>query len=150
MELSSAVEDTLELFRKNGIWQNRITVVQDLAPEVWTEMDSKHTHQIMWNLLLNAAEAIEGTGTIQVSSKASEDMVQVTVKDDGCGMSNDTMTKIFDPFFTTKTHGTGLGLSVVYRLLESYNGRMDVQSQHGQGSTFTVYLKRLYLPSLLP
>jgi signal transduction histidine kinase len=77
-------------------------------------------------------------------------MVQVTVKDDGCGMSNDTMTKIFDPFFTTKTHGTGLGLSVVYRLLESYNGRMDVQSQHGQGSTFTVYLKRLYLPSLLP
>jgi two-component system sensor histidine kinase PilS (NtrC family) len=150
VELSSAVEDTLELFRKNGIWQNRITVVQDLAPEVWTEMDSKHTHQIMWNLLLNAAEAIEGTGTIQVSSKASEDMVQVTVKDDGCGMSNDTMTKIFDPFFTTKTHGTGLGLSVVYRLLESYNGRMDVQSQHGQGSTFTVYLKRLYLPSLLP
>jgi len=150
VELSSAVEDTLELFRKNGIWQNRVTVVQDLAPEVWTEMDSKHTHQIMWNLLLNAAEAIEGTGTIQVSSKASEDMVQVTVKDDGCGMSNDTITKIFDPFFTTKSHGTGLGLSVVYRLLESYNGRMDVQSQQGQGSTFTVYLKRIDLPGLLP
>jgi signal transduction histidine kinase len=104
----------------------------------------------MWNLLLNAAEAIEGTGTIQVSSKASEDMVQVTVKDDGCGMSNDTITKIFDPFFTTKSHGTGLGLSVVYRLLESYNGRMNVQSQQGQGSTFTVYLKRIDLPGLLP
>jgi signal transduction histidine kinase len=65
-------------------------------------------------------------------------------------MSNDTIAKIFDPFFTTKSHGTGLGLSVVYRLLESYNGRMDVQSQQDQGSTFTAYLKRIDLPGLLP
>ncbi|UCD86955.1 MAG: PAS domain S-box protein [Desulfobacterales bacterium] len=88
VELSSAVGDTLELFRKNGIWQDRITVIQDLAPQVWTEMDSKHAHQIMWNLLLNAAEAIHGKGVIRVSSKDAEDMVQVTVEDDGCGMSN--------------------------------------------------------------
>jgi two-component system sensor histidine kinase PilS (NtrC family) len=147
VELSSAVGDTLELFRKNGIWQNRITVTQDLAPQIWTEMDSKHAHQIMWNLLLNAAEAIDGTGTVQVSSKATEDMVQVTVKDDGCGMSNETISRIFDPFFTTKTHGTGLGLSVVYRLLESYNGRMDVESRQGQGSTFTIYLKKMKPPA---
>ncbi len=150
VELSSAVADTLELFRKNGIWENKITVVQDLAPEVWTEMDSRHTHQIMWNLLLNAAEAIDETGTIQVSSMVAEDMVEVTVKDDGCGMSNETISRIFDPFFTTKTHGTGLGLSVVYRLLESYNGRMDVESQQGQGSIFTIYLKRIDPPGLLP
>jgi signal transduction histidine kinase len=80
----------------------------------------------------------------------AEDMVEVTVKDDGCGMSNETISRIFDPFFTTKTHGTGLGLSVVYRLLESYNGRMDVQSQQGQGSIFTIYLKRIDPPGLLP
>jgi two-component system sensor histidine kinase PilS (NtrC family) len=150
VELSSAVGDTLELFRKNGIWQDRITVIQDLAPQMWTEMDSKHAHQIMWNLLLNAAEAIDGKGVIQVSSKDAEDMVQVIVKDDGCGMSNETISRIFDPFFTTKTHGTGLGLSVVYRLLESYNGRMDVESRKGQGTTFTIYLKRIAPPGLLP
>jgi len=150
VELSSSIGDTLELFRKNGIWQNRITVVQDLAPEVWTEMDPKHTHQIMWNLLLNAAEAIDDTGTIQVSSKVAEDMVQVTVKDDGCGMSNETISHIFDPFFTTKTNGTGLGLSVVYRLLEAYNGRMEVQSEQEQGSTFTLYLERIDPPGVLP
>jgi two-component system sensor histidine kinase PilS (NtrC family) len=147
VELSSAVGDTLELFRKNGIWQDRITVIQDLAPQVWTEMDSKHAHQIMWNLLLNAAEAIHGKGVIRVSSKDAEDMVQVTVEDDGCGMSNETISRIFDPFFTTKTHGTGLGLSVVYRVLESYNGRMDVESRQGQGSTFTIYLKRIDPPT---
>ena len=149
VELSSAIGDTLELFRKNGICQNRITVVQDLAPEVWTEMDPKHTRQVLWNLLLNAAEAIDGTGTIQVSSKTAEDMVQVTVKDDGCGMSEETISKIFDPFFTTRAHGTGLGLSIVYRLLEPYNGRLDVQSRQGQGSTFTLYLNRIDPPGLL-
>lgn len=149
VELSSAIGDTLELFKKNGCCQGRITVDQDLASEVWTEMDPKHSRQILWNLLLNAAQAINGTGTIQVSLKIAEDMVQVTVKDTGCGMSEKNISKIFNPFFTTKAHGTGLGLSIVHRLLESYNGRLDVQSQQGQGSTFNLYLKRIDPPGLL-
>jgi two-component system sensor histidine kinase PilS (NtrC family) len=149
VELSSAIGDTLELFRKNGICQNRITVVQDLTPGVWTEMDPKHTRQVLWNLLLNAAQAIDGRGTIEVSLTAVENMVKVTVKDGGCGMSEETISKIFDPFFTTKAHGTGLGLSIVYRLLESYNGRLDVESRLGRGSAFTLYLKRTDPPGLL-
>ncbi|MBW1858638.1 MAG: ATP-binding protein [Deltaproteobacteria bacterium] len=112
-------------------------------------MDSEHARQIFWNLLLNAAEAIDGTGTIHVSSMVEEDMVQVVIRDDGCGMSDETISKIFDPFYTSKTHGTGLGLSIVYRLLESYNGQLDVQSRQGQGTTLTVYLKRIDPPGLL-
>lgn len=149
VELSSTIGDTLELFKKNGFCQDRITVSQELAPEVWTEMDPKHTRQILWNLLLNSAQAIDGTGTIQVSLKITEDMARVSVKDTGRGMSEEAISKIFDPFFTTKTHGTGLGLSIVHRLLESYNGRLDVQSQQGQGSTFNLYLKRIDPPGLL-
>jgi two-component system sensor histidine kinase PilS (NtrC family) len=149
VDLSSAIGDTLELFRKDDICQNRITVLQDLSTELWTEMDPKHTRQILWNLLLNAAQAIDGRGTIHVSSKTAEDMIQVAVKDDGCGMSEEAVSKIFDPFFTTKAHGTGLGLSIVYRLLESYNGQLDVESLQGQGSTFTIYLKRIDPPGLL-
>lgn len=149
VELSAAIGDTLELFRKDDICQDRIIVLQDLTPEVWTEMDPKHTRQILWNLLLNAAQAIDGRGTIQVSSNTTEDMIRVAVKDDGCGMSKETISKIFDPFFTTKAHGTGLGLSIVYRLLESYNGRLDVESLQGQGSTLTIYLKRIDPPGLL-
>jgi two-component system sensor histidine kinase PilS (NtrC family) len=150
VELSSAIGDTLELFKKDGFSQDKITVVEDLASDIWTEMDPKHTRQILWNLLLNSAQAIDGNGTIQVSLNIVEDMVQVTVKDTGRGMSEETISKIFDPFFTTKAHGTGLGLSIVHRLLESYNGRLDVQSQQGQGSTFTLYLKRIDPPGLLP
>jgi len=149
VEISSAIGDTLELFREDGILGNRITVIQDLAAEAWTEMDSEHARQIFWNLLLNAAEAIDETGTIHVSSVVEEDMVQVVVRDDGCGMSDEAISKVFDPFYTSKTHGTGLGLSIVYRLLESYNGQLDVQSRHGQGTTFTVYLKRIDPPRLL-
>jgi len=149
VDLSSAIGDTLELFRRNDICQNRITVPQDLSTELWTEMDLKHTRQILWNLLLNAAQAIDGRGTIHISSKTAGDMIQVAVKDDGCGMSEETVSKIFDPFFTTKAHGTGLGLSIVYRLLESYNGKLDVESLQGQGSTFTIYLKRIDPPGLL-
>jgi len=147
VELSSAIGDTLELFRKNGVCQDRIFVVQDLADDVWTEMDPKHTRQIMWNLLLNAAEAIEKRGTIVVASRTAKDSVQVMVKDNGSGMSADTINKIFNPFYTTKAHGIGLGLSIVYRLLESYDGRLDVQSQEGEGTTFTLYLKRIDPPS---
>ena len=149
VEINSAIGDTLELFKKDGILENRIRVVQDLEAEAWTEMDSEHARQIFWNLLLNAAEAIDGTGTISVSSKTEEDMVQVVVEDDGCGMSDETISRVFDPFYTTKIHGTGLGLSIVYRLLESYNGQLDVQSREGQGTTFTVYLRRIDPPGLL-
>ena len=149
VELSSAIGDTLELFRKDGICDNRITVSQDLAPDVWTEMDPNHTRQILWNLLLNAAQAIDGIGSIWVSSKKADDMVQVIVKDDGCGMSEETINKIFDPFYTTRVHGIGLGLAIVYRLLESYDGRLDVQSRQEQGSTFTLYIKRIDPPCLL-
>ena len=149
VEINSAIGDTLELFKKDGILENRIRVVQDLEAEAWTEMDSEHARQIFWNLLLNAAEAIDGTGTISVSSKTEEDMVQVVVEDDGCGMSDETISRVFDPFYTTKIHGTGLGLSIVYRLLESYSGQLDVQSREGQGTTFTVYLRRIDPPGLL-
>ena len=144
VELSSAIGETLKLFKKDSICHNRITVVQDLGPEVWTEMDPKHTRQIVWNLLLNAAQAIDGKGTIEVSSKTADNMVHVTVNDNGCGMPEETISKIFDPFFTSKPHGIGLGLSIVHRLVESYNGWLDVQSRPGQGSTFTLHLKRIF------
>lgn len=147
VELSSAIGETLELFRKNGLCRDRIFVVQDLEDDVWTEMDSKHARQILWNLLLNAAEAMEGGGTIVVTSRTNDDTVVVRVKDNGGGMSQDTIHKIFNPFFTTKTHGIGLGLSIVYRLLESYDGRLDVQSEEGTGSVFTLYLKRIDPPA---
>jgi signal transduction histidine kinase len=77
----------------------------------------------------------------------------VVIKDDGCGMSESTQRNIFDPFFTTRPQGTGLGLSIVHRFLESYGGRIDLQSKEGQGTTFTLFFQRIDppgSPGLLP
>ena len=142
VELSSAVEDTLELFEQDAEWRDKMKLVRHLAPDAWTEMDPKHLRQILWNLLLNAAEAVDGGGTIEVSVKTTDDLVQVCVRDDGCGISGEDLKKIFDPFFTTKAHGTGLGLSIVHRLTEACGGRLDVDSRQGHGTTFVLYLKR--------
>jgi signal transduction histidine kinase len=95
---------------------------------------------------LNAAEAVNGRGCVEVASEVVEDVVQVTIKDDGCGMSEETQKNIFDPFFTTRVQGTGLGLSIVHRLLESYGGRIDVKSGEGHGTTFVLHFDRIDPP----
>ncbi len=147
VELSSSIEDTLELFEQDAALRNKMRLVRHLTREAWTEMDPKHVRQILWNLFLNAAEAIDGGGTVDVSLKVANDMVQVDVEDDGCGISEENLKKIFDPFFTTKANGTGLGLSIVHRLMEAYGGRLQVQSQQGQGTRFTLHLRRIPPPT---
>ena len=146
VELNSAVDETLELFEQDAVRHNGVRVVRHLAPHIWTKMDPKHVRQVLWNLLLNAAEAIDGKGTIEVSAEVTEDSVQLAIRDDGCGIPEETQKTFFDPFFTTKTQGTGLGLSIVHRLVESYGGRVDVESEEGQGTTFTLHLKRIDPP----
>ncbi|MGD8758547.1 MAG: ATP-binding protein [Deltaproteobacteria bacterium] len=146
VELNSAVDETLELFEQDAVRHNGVSVVRHLAPGLWTKMDPKHVRQVLWNLLLNAAEAIDGKGTIEVSAKLTEDSVQLAIRDDGCGIAEETQKTVFDPFFTTKTQGTGLGLSIVHRLVESYGGRVDVESEEGQGTTFILHLKRIDPP----
>jgi two-component system sensor histidine kinase PilS (NtrC family) len=146
VELGSAVDETLALFEQDAVRHNGVRVVRHLAPDLWTEMDPKHIRQVLWNLLLNAAEAIDGKGTIEVSANIINDSLQLAIKDDGCGIPEETQKTVFDPFFTTKTQGTGLGLSIVHRLVESYGGRVDVESEEGQGTTFILHLKRIDPP----
>ncbi len=141
VKLGPAVEETLDLFEKHAICRNRIEVDRKLQTDIWTRMDPTHMRQILWNLLLNAAEAIDGNGTIEVVAEASQDMAQITIRDSGCGMSEETQKNIFDPFFTTRAQGTGLGLSIVHRLLESFGGRVGVESQQNEGTTFVLHLE---------
>jgi two-component system sensor histidine kinase PilS (NtrC family) len=149
VELGPAIGETLELFEKDPICRSRIRIATDLTANVWTQMDPKHLRQILWNLFLNAAEAIKGNGAVKVVCKASEGMAKIEITDDGCGMSDETQKQVFDPFFTTRAQGTGLGLSIVYRLLESYGGRIDVKSTEGQGTLFILNLERIDPPTLL-
>lgn len=107
--------------------------------------------QIVLNLLMNAGEATCGSGTIRVTAcrvDLSEDMkpinagsyVMISINDDGCGISDENLTRIFDPFYSTGRQKGGLGLSAVYSIVNSYHGYIIVRSELEEGSTFSVYL----------
>ena len=98
--------------------------------------------QVIVNLVMNAAQAIEDQGVIRITTRMEEDHVLLSVKDDGIGMTPETVSKLFQPFFTTKAvgQGTGLGLSVVHGIVRSHEGTIEVSSQPGQGSEFRIRL----------
>ncbi len=102
-------------------------------------------NQVVMNLLVNAAQAIEGQGIITVRSGHDADHVWIEVEDSGRGMRPEVLARIFDPFYTTKPvgKGTGLGLSISYDIVSKHGGRIDVRSEPGRGSTFRVSLPRV-------
>jgi signal transduction histidine kinase len=94
------------------------------------------------NLLINARQAIEGKGTITISTSTKDDRVYVEIEDTGRGIAREHLAKIFDPGFTTKGVGvgTGLGLSICYQIIQDHRGEILVESEVGKGTTFTVVL----------
>jgi two-component system NtrC family sensor kinase len=98
--------------------------------------------QVFINLLVNAAQAIETKGKIFISTDAKDYFLNITIRDTGKGIPEEELDKILDPFFTTKAAGigTGLGLSIVNSIIKIYNGKIDVESQVGAGTTFRIRL----------
>jgi two-component system sensor histidine kinase PilS (NtrC family) len=142
--LDKALLETVELFEKDISCRGRVTVAKSTAADMFISIDPVHLRQVLWNLLLNAAEAIQSEGRIEVKLYPVKGRrVCIEINDNGCGMSDETIQSIFDPFFTTKPNGTGLGLSIVHSILESYDCRLDVQSQPGNGTTFVLNFKRI-------
>ncbi|MFH2218804.1 MAG: ATP-binding protein [Pseudomonadota bacterium] len=148
IKLDRALRETVELFEKDSICVNRISIKLNCFHDIWIEMDPIHLKQVLWNLLLNAAEAIEGSGTIEISMyPLKQKQICIEIADNGCGMPEELMRSIFDPFFTTRPNGTGLGLSIVHSILESYENWLDVESNVNEGTTFTLKLKRIAPPT---
>jgi len=98
--------------------------------------------QVFLNLLVNALDAVDGHGRVVVTTRRDGDEVVVEVRDDGCGMSTQTLERIFDPFFTTKRvgEGTGLGLGIAWHIVQRHGGHIDVESSPGAGTRFEVRL----------
>jgi len=148
IELDRALLETAELFEKDGSNNGRISTIKNVSSDVWISMDPGHLHQILWNLLLNAAEAIEGEGQIGIEMfplKNRHACVKIT--DNGCGISPEALKSIFDPFVTTKPNGTGLGLSIVHRILEAYEAWLNVESELNKGTTVTLDFKQIVPPA---
>lgn len=148
VKLDLAVLEAAELFEKDGSNNGRITTSKKVSTDVWISMDRGHLHQILWNLLLNAAEAIEDEGHIGLEMYPLKNKhACVIITDNGCGISKETLTSIFDPFYTTKPNGTGLGLSIVHRILEAYDAWLNVESETDKGTTVTVNFRQIPPPA---
>jgi signal transduction histidine kinase len=104
------------------------------------EHDSDQIHQVLLNLLLNAVQAIETSGTVRVELSTLEENAAISVTDTGRGIAPEHLPNIFRPFYTTKGNGTGLGLSLARRIVEDHHGRIEVTSELGKGARFVLVL----------
>lgn len=138
--LNTTVEHAVMLARQQVLSKPiRVEVVTDpKLPEV--EHDSDQIHQVVLNLLLNAVQSIEGNGSVTVRVSSQDDCASISVTDTGRGMTPQQLAQIFRPFYTTKPTGTGLGLSLVHRIVDEHDGRIIVTSEPGKGSAFEVKL----------
>ncbi|HZW08960.1 MAG TPA: ATP-binding protein [Phycisphaerales bacterium] len=143
LSLNALVEEVVFLMEA-GCEQPGIRFVQRLAPDLpEIEADPVQVRQVLVNLVVNAMHAASaGGGVITVSTERGPEEVALGVEDTGCGMPEEVARHAFDPFFTTKEvgRGTGLGLSVVQGIVAGHGGAIEVRSEPGRGSRFTVRL----------
>jgi signal transduction histidine kinase len=127
-----------------------VQLVVESGPELLIRADSGHLKQVLVNLVRNAAEAIDGAGTVTLRTRAARaplggretDAVILEVADNGKGIPPEVEKRLFDPFFTTKETGTGLGLPIAARIVEKHGGMLQYQTRPGHGTTFGVVLPR--------
>jgi PAS domain S-box-containing protein len=119
-----------------------ITVQRDFGDVPPAFGGAQELKQVFLNLILNAAQAMGGAGTIRITARTEDDRVVVRVQDDGCGIPPESMEKIFDPFFTTKPvgEGTGMGLFISYEIVRNHGGEIRVESAPGTGTAVSVRL----------
>jgi PAS domain S-box-containing protein len=145
LDLNGAIASTLELLR-GRLEQHQIAVVQKLGEIPEIICSPAQINQVVFNLLLNAQQAIAATGhaggRIEIVTRSSRKEVTLEIRDNGCGIPAEIHARIFDPFFTTKPvgEGTGLGLSISHSIVSDHGGRIELESAPGQGSCFRVTL----------
>jgi PAS domain S-box-containing protein len=155
-DINDVIEKSTNMLNKN---KKEIRIQMDLVPEIWTvEVDRGQIEQALLNLYVNAWQAMPEGGSLKLKTEnvvlgadfinsqpyqvEAGDYIKITVTDTGIGIDKDTQVRIFEPFFTTKEmgRGTGLGLASVYGIIKNHGGYINVYSEVGQGTTFTIYL----------
>ncbi|HYA92906.1 MAG TPA: ATP-binding protein [Thermodesulfobacteriota bacterium] len=151
------LEETLDLFIHSPSFRDGIRILRPSPQEeTRVRIDPDQMKQVFWNLFINAAQSMSNGGEIQVqlgrgnaqgitglslsSQVKDKEWVKISITDSGSGIAPEEKEKIFEPFFTTKENGTGLGLSVVHKIVENHKGLIKVDSVLGRGSTFSIFL----------
>lgn len=143
-DVNTILRGCVALVENQAAFQNiriRESYQQDLP---WIILDPSQIERVFLNMIINAAEAMEGGGSLTLATRLNAESASVEVEftDTGHGISEENMNKLFEPFFTTKDvgHGTGLGLAISYGIVKSHDGTISVESEVGEGTTFIVRL----------
>lgn len=141
--ISNVIDQVTSLVGHNAEMKGIKLTREEMSPLPPVMADFGQLQQVIVNLVVNAIQAMPNGGRLTINSSLGEDgWVKVSVQDTGCGIAPENMDKLFTPFFTTKEEvkGVGLGLAVSYGIIERHGGRIEVQSELGKGSAFTVHL----------
>jgi two-component system NtrC family sensor kinase len=142
LDLNEVIREIIGFLEKEALYRH-IDMQFDLADDLpRISSDRGQLQQMFLNILTNAISAIDNGGQVDIRTwKENEHTLGISIKDNGCGMSEETMRHIFEPFFTTKQgYGTGLGLPITYGIIRKFGGDIKVQSKEGEGTTFTLSL----------
>lgn len=148
VEVNEVIEDTLEMLKNSPELSRPIRIEKTLSKNLWVHIDSQRLQQVIWNLVLNAVQEMKNSGRLSVatairtkrgSGDAQEKLAEISISDTGPGILPENQGKVFDPFFTTKDQGTGLGLTIVHRIVENYDGKIFLDSDGRSGTTFTLH-----------
>lgn len=137
LTLNNLINEVCELFSHD---HPQLEVVQSVDLSVVVRADDQKLRQVMLNLLLNAQDALKGTGRIEIGLAQENGFAVISVADHGKGMERETRDRLFEPFFTTKPGGTGLGMAIVNQIVADHGGRIEVDSALDKGTTFRILL----------
>ncbi|MCK4645534.1 MAG: cache domain-containing protein [Candidatus Aminicenantes bacterium] len=144
ININEIVETSLSIMVRQALFQNIRLKKMYASPLPKIVADSAQLQQVFTNIILNAAEAMNGNGVLTLSSSLSEEgsYIEVKFSDTGPGIKEEDKKRLFEPFFSTKEvgKGTGLGLAISYSIIQKHQGTIEVKSEAGKGSTFTVKL----------
>ena len=141
VDVNSVIDESLSSLRQEVNSRN-IVVAKSYSSNLPTLfIDTSQLQKVFSNIILNACEAIDNFGKIRIKTEYTMDgYIKVQIQDTGKGISDDVLPRIFESFFTTKEKGTGLGLSIVNNIVQAYSGKIDVKTNVGKGTTFTLRL----------
>lgn len=140
------IHETTTLLESDPRVKGKMSIRVGAQPEVFVEVDEGQFRQALWNLCVNAIDAMGASGTLTVSAgkdgtpKDGRPMALIVIEDTGEGIPPENLDRIFEPFFTTKGGGTGLGLPLAHKIIESHGGKIEAWSEQGRGTRFIISL----------
>lgn len=139
VDLISLIEEIKQLMQVDSAWNNKIEfMIQSSVPTLIVPLDPQLFKSALFNIFVNAVQAMPDGGCLSVAIEAEHSWVTLHINDTGIGIPPENLPKIFSPFFTTKETGNGLGLAEVHKVIQAHQGWIEVQSELGKGTRFTI------------